>query len=80
MEEERRQDEDRSAVQAKIEGLTSKDLLCEDGLGVKLHIRPGLQEYLKELNEVAPRPKHFPKCLVSRVMHANTCGQKPIIH
>jgi Dullard-like phosphatase family protein len=53
MEEERRQDEDRGLVHAKIEGLTTKELQCEDGLGVKLHVRPGLQEYLKELSELA---------------------------
>jgi TFIIF-interacting CTD phosphatase-like protein len=35
------------------EGLIFKDLKMEDGLGVKLHLRPGLQEYLRELTEVA---------------------------
>jgi Dullard-like phosphatase family protein len=53
MDEERRQHEDRGTVHEKIEGLISKELKMEDDLGVKLHLRPGLQEYLRELTEVA---------------------------
>ena len=53
MDEERRQDEARGSVHEKIEGLISKELQMEDGLGVKLHVRPGLQEYLRELTELA---------------------------
>jgi Dullard-like phosphatase family protein len=45
----RRQDED----VLQIDGLITKELKMEDGLGVALHVRPGLHDYLRELAEVA---------------------------
>lgn len=53
MEDERRQHEDRRPVLANIEGLESRDLKMEDGLGFSIHLRPGVIEYLKELSDVA---------------------------
>jgi Dullard-like phosphatase family protein len=50
---EYRQDEDRGGVKEHIEGMVTKALTCEDQVPIKLHLRPGLHEYLKELTEVA---------------------------
>ena len=53
MEDERRQIEERQDVVQEISDLDTREIKCEDGMKVRLHVRPGLDDYLKELSEFA---------------------------